>query len=94
MDYFLIELVNTLRASSAVAAARAKKIEQEMIDEGLIPAPPPTPAPVSKTPQRESTTSNTSRTAAENSSTNSEEEGLRTRLEAIGIHVGANFTER
>jgi trafficking protein particle complex subunit 6 len=94
MDYFLIELVNTLRASSAVATARAKKIEQEMIDEGLIPAPAPTPAPVPKTTQRESVASNTSRSAAEKSSVNADEEGLRTRLEAIGMHVGANFTER
>ena len=43
MDYFVIEMVNTLRASSAVATARAKKVEQEMIDAGLMP--PPTAVP-------------------------------------------------
>jgi hypothetical protein len=39
MHYFLIEAVQTLRHSSAVADARAKKIEDEMIEAGLIPPP-------------------------------------------------------
>jgi hypothetical protein len=93
MDYLLIEMVNTLRVSSAVAAARSKKIEQEMIEAGLLPPPPP-PAlslPTKNDPARDSVTS-LSRTAGK--TILDEEEGLRTRLEGIGMHVGANFTER
>jgi hypothetical protein len=86
MDYFLIELVNTLRESSAVASARAKKIEQEMVEAGLLPTPTPPAAP---SKPRQKTDSNASRTVVPE-----EEEGLRTRLEAIGLHVGSNFTER
>jgi len=94
MDYFLIEMVNTLRDSSAVAAARSKKIEQEMIEAGLLP---PLPAPLSLATKvessRDSVTSLTSRTAGK-SGLDEEEEGVRVRLEGIGMHVGANFTER
>lgn len=97
MDYFQIELVEALRHSSSVATARAKKIEQEMIESGLIPPPPP-PAPtlrVKKDVQRESLTSNASQSAiASKSPLDEEEEELRVRLEAIGLHVGANITER
>lgn len=105
MDYFLIELVNTLRASSAVATARAKRIEQEMAEAGLIPpsAPNPSALPLkresARESARESVTSLNSRTgsATGKSSTqpiDEDEEAVRTRLEAIGLHVGANFTER
>ncbi len=38
MDYFIIEMVATLRESAAVATARAKKIEQEMLEAGADPA--------------------------------------------------------
>ncbi|KAF8220814.1 transport protein particle component [Tricholoma matsutake] len=94
MDYFLIEMVNTLRVSSAVAAARSKKIEQEMIEAGLLPPPPPAHSlPTNNEPARDSVTSLTSRTAIK-SGLDEEEEGVRTRLEGIGMHVGANFTER
>ncbi|EIM92056.1 TRAPP complex subunit trs33 [Stereum hirsutum FP-91666 SS1] len=97
MDYFQIELVEALRHSSSVASARAKKIEQEMIESGLIPPPPP-PAPalrVKKDVQRESLTSNASQSAiASKSPLDEEEEEVRVRLEAIGLHVGANITER
>lgn len=97
MDYFQIELVEALRHSSSVATARAKKIEQEMIESGLIPPPPP-PAPtlrVKKDVQRESLTSNASQSAiASKSPLDEEEEEVRVRLEAIGLHVGANITER
>jgi hypothetical protein len=107
MDYFLIEAVNALRASSAVASARAKKVEQEMIDAGLIPAPVPVPHPL-LTNMRESTSGSVSAgrdstgSAGSKSATGSaksggseeEEEAVRTRLEAIGLHVGANFAER
>ena len=88
-DYFLIEMVNTLRASSAHAQARARKVEQEMIDAGLLPAPLPTPA--IRKDHRDSTTSLASKATTK---VNDEEEGLRLRLEAIGVHVGANITER
>jgi len=100
MDYFLIEAVNALRASSAVASARAKKVEQEMIDAGLIPAPAVVLPPLTI---RESTSGSVSgardsvgSTGSKSGSmkTDDEDEGVRVRLESIGVHVGANFTER
>ncbi|KAF7299067.1 hypothetical protein MIND_00855000 [Mycena indigotica] len=100
MDYFLIELVNTLRVSSAVATERSKKIEAEMVEAGLIPAPVvPPPHPLKKDAMasaRESTTSLNSRasTGGRPSAADEAEEAVRTRLETIGMHVGANFTER
>lgn len=87
MDYFLIEMVNTLRSSSNVATARAQKVEQEMIDAGLLPPPPP-PAS-SKKENRDSIGSSRSGKPVDD-----EEEPLRMRLESIGMHVGANITER
>jgi len=95
MDYFLIEMVSALRASSAVATARSKKIEQEMIDTGLLP--PPAPVPLAKKEfARDSTPSllGTPRAGGKVTHADEEEEALRTRLEAVGIHVGANYTER
>ncbi|KAJ7644072.1 TRAPP complex subunit trs33 [Roridomyces roridus] len=100
MDYFLIEVVNTLRASAAVATERAKKIEAEMVEAGLIPAPSATPAqPLKKdaASARDSVTSLNSRASTAGGRTGSAdeaEEAVRSRLEAIGQHVGANFTER
>lgn len=99
MDYFLIEAVNALRASSAVATARARKIEKEMVDAGLLPPPAPTPAPpVKKETPRDSLTSLGSRSGSVSGGAgkamDEEEEAVRVRLEAIGIHVGANYTER
>ena len=88
-DFFLIEMVSTLRASSAHAQARARKVEQEMIDAGLLPALLPIPA--TRKEHRDSTTSLASRATTK---VDEEEEGLRLRLEAIGMHVGANITER
>lgn len=88
-DFFLIEMVNTLRASSAHAQARARKVEQEMIDAGLLPTP--LPAPAIRKDNRGSTTSLASKATAK---ADDEEEGLRLRLEAIGVHAGANITER
>jgi hypothetical protein len=100
MDYFLIEVVNTLRTSAAVATARAKQLEKEMVETGLIP--PPAPAappslPLKKDSIRDSIVTRTSSPAGGSKTTQAadeEEEAVRTRLEAIGIHVGANFTER
>ncbi|KAF8837247.1 hypothetical protein BDN67DRAFT_973225 [Paxillus ammoniavirescens] len=88
MDYFLIEAVNALRASSAVAAARAKKIEQEMAEAGLVPPPPP-PAAKPQQNQRDSVGSITARNIVDE-----EDEVVRSRLEAIGLHVGGSFVER
>lgn len=99
MDYLLIELVNTLRASSAVATARSKKIEQEMIEAGLIPPPSAAPPslPLKKENARDSLTGLGSQSGSVSGKTvvmDEEEEAVRVRLEAIGLHVGANFTER
>jgi hypothetical protein len=88
MDYFLIEAVQTLRHSSAVAEARAKKVENEMVEAGLIPPPPPTQTKAKKDAQRDSIGIGSS------APSDDEDEGLRARLEAIGLHVGANITER
>ena len=85
MEYFLIEAVHTLRRSSAVADSRAQKIEDEMIEAGLIPPIPPPQVKAKKDAQRDSVLS---------APGDEEEEGLRARLEAIGMHVGANITER
>lgn len=94
MDYFVIEMVNTLRESAAVATARAKKIEHEMAEAGLIPpAPPLPPAVPAKESARDSVTSLASR-SGKSQVVDEEEEAIRVRLEAIGMHVGANFTER
>lgn len=97
MDYFLIEMVATLRESAAVATARAKKIEQEMVEAGLIPAPLPVPSSLKKdSSARDSVTSLASRTgsATGKNTLDEEEEPVRQRLEAIGMHVGSNFSER
>jgi trafficking protein particle complex subunit 6 len=108
MDYLLIEAVNVLRASSAVATARAKKIEQEMAEAGILPPPPPLAAKPQPQPShsqsqsqaqaqshRDSIGSTISRRDAPSGATDDDEdEGLRTRLEAIGLHVGGNFVER
>ncbi|GBE78567.1 NO signaling/Golgi transport ligand-binding domain-containing protein [Sparassis latifolia] len=91
MDYLLIEVVNALRASSVVAANRARKIEHEMIEAGLIPAPVPV-LPVSKDAPRDSVRSNVSR--GSKAAGEDDEEAVQVRLEAIGMHVGANLTER
>ncbi|KAG5652833.1 hypothetical protein H0H81_003457 [Sphagnurus paluster] len=96
MDYFMIELVNTLKESSAVATARSKKIEKEMIEAGLIPPPSATAsgALAKKDSARDSVTSLNSRNTGKATVLDEDEEAVRARLEAIGIHVGANFTER
>ncbi|KAG6873266.1 hypothetical protein C0995_001040 [Termitomyces sp. Mi166 len=94
MDYFLIELVNTLKESSAVATARQKKVEKEMIEAGLIPPPAQTASSVPKKESaRDSVTSLNSK-SGKTAPVDEEEEAVRMRLEAIGIHVGGNFTER
>ncbi|KAI0078523.1 transport protein particle component [Panus rudis PR-1116 ss-1] len=94
MDYFTIELVNTLRESSAVAIARTKKIEQEMADAGLLPPPAPPSTAAKRDSARDSMTSTPKLESSSKQGLSDEEEALRQRLEAIGMHVGANTAER
>jgi hypothetical protein len=96
MDYLLIEMVATLRESAAVATVRQKKIEQEMTEAGLLPPPLPVPTALKRETARDSVTSVISRTgsASGKAPVDEEEEPVRQRLEAIGMHVGSNFTER
>jgi len=98
MDYFLIELVATLRESAAVATARSRKVEKEMLEAGLIPQPTPVPSSLKKdNSERESVISLVSRSGSATggkSVVDEDEEPVRQRLEAIGMHVGANFSER
>jgi len=97
MDYLLIEMVATLRESAAVATARSKKIEKEMIDAGLIPTPISVPLGLKKeNSARDSVASLASKTgsASGKGGWDDEEEPVRQRLEAIGMHVGANYSER
>ena len=98
MDYFLIEVVNTIRVSSLVASTREKKVEKEMIDAGLLP--PPAPSATAKDLNRVRESASGSRESLGPSGimntgkVDEQEEGMRVRLEAIGVHVGSNFTER
>lgn len=95
MDYFMIELVPTLRRSAAIATERRKKLEKEMVDAGLIPPPAPPPKvdkPRESQGPHDSVTSLTSKISK--SPIDDEEEAVRVRLETIGMHVGANFSER
>jgi hypothetical protein len=98
MDYFLIEMVNTLKTSSAVATTREKKLEQEMIEAGLVPPPAaiPPPLPLKKESARDSVTSLASKSgsATGKAALDEDEEAVRVRLESIGNHVGANITEK
>ena len=86
MDYFLIELVATLRESTAVAIARSKKIEKEMLEAGLIPPPTPVPSSIKKDKDnsaRDSVTSLGSRSgsaAGGKSVVDEDEEPVRQRL--------------
>ncbi|KAF5340850.1 hypothetical protein D9758_016601 [Tetrapyrgos nigripes] len=70
-------------------------IEKEMVDAGLIPPPQPalSTLPLKTENPRDSTISLNSR-SGKNAAVDEEEEAIRTRLEAIGLHVGVNFAER
>jgi trafficking protein particle complex subunit 6 len=83
MDFFFIECVEALRDSSRVATTRAKKIEDEMVNAGLIPPPQP------KKEDIRASTAGKAKTPLDE-----EEEDIYARLEAIGLHVGTNITER
>ena len=94
IDYFLIELVNALRISSDTAISNTKRIEREMIEAGLIP---PTSAAVTSAPSSKTSVQNQRDSMVSQEkpqSLSEEEEALRVRLESIGMHIGANFTER
>ncbi|KAF9071481.1 transport protein particle component [Rhodocollybia butyracea] len=99
MDYFLIEVVNTLRESSKVALNREREREKEMVEAGLIP-PLALPAKDNKDgtiSARDSTGSLASTKGGKTAAAgpiDEEEEALKLRLEAIGMHVGSNFSER
>ena len=95
MDYFLIELVQTIRQSSAVATARQRKTEQEMIQAGFVP--PSSAAQMSSkkdAPGLSDDSPNVARGSNGKTKESEEDESVRVRLEAIGVHVGASFTER
>ena len=68
-----------------------KKLEEEMIQAGLLPQPPAVHAP-SRVTKRDS--QNSLNSASGKEALDPEEEDLRKRLDAIGQHVGANFAER
>ncbi|KAH9927414.1 transport protein particle component [Epithele typhae] len=94
MDYFVIEMVNSLRASAAIASARRRRNEQEMTEAGLMPAPAASGPAQKKSQFRDSIVSNASHNSlAKDAKEDEEEEELRARLEAIGMHVGANMAE-
>jgi hypothetical protein len=102
-DYFLIELVHTLRRSSQVARERARKREEEMMLNGLLP-----PVSASGTAASATNTSGLASAGARVSMgspggtmaagakapVSEEEEAIRSRLDALGVHVGANLAER
>lgn len=114
LDYLIIEMTHTLRASTAVATERMRNLEREMREAGILP-----PAvekekgtgkdkeSALKKEQRESSASLGSLTPGSvrgdvsagaspgpGSEREDDEEGLRLRLEAIGVHVGGNIAER
>ncbi|KAF9527899.1 NO signaling/Golgi transport ligand-binding domain-containing protein [Crepidotus variabilis] len=114
MDYFLIELVATLRTSAGVAQKRQRKVESEMRDAGLVAVPaagnnPPNEKKKDRERDRESREGSARDSVTSLSSTkggshkqpnkdkdplDEEDEPVRQRLEAIGVHVGANVAER
>ena len=83
MDYLLIEALAALRDSAAVSTARAKKVENEMVEAGIL-APPPSAKEPKETP-RDAMTSISSKTGSEFQPADEEEETLRVRLEAHAL---------
>lgn len=94
LDYFVIEMVNTLRASSAVAVARTKKVEKELADAGLMPPTVHVPPALKRSQLRDSVGSDISRNSVTQNHRDDDEEEVRVRLETIGMHIGANMAER
>ncbi|KAE9410313.1 transport protein particle component [Gymnopus androsaceus JB14] len=91
MDYFLIEVVNTLRESTKVAIKREKEREAVMKEAGLIPSNSNNANTRDPTASARDSTSSLASTKV---GSGKEEEALKMRLEAIGMHVGSNFSER
>jgi len=108
LDYLVIEMTHTLRASAAVASARVKRLEREMVEAGFMPEPPDKASLAKekekerlKKEQRESGGSAGTRASVgpasglgKSSELDEEEEDLRLRLETIGVHIGGNVAER
>lgn len=110
LDYLVIEMVHTLRDSSQTALARIQKLEAEMREAGLEPSPvPPEKGKGSsvkdkdklKASGRESpggtrirVVSSTGTILGVEAEVDEEEQNLMLRLEAIGMHIGANIAER
>ena len=108
LDYLVIEMVHTLRDSSRTALARIQKLENEMREAGLEPGPvPPEKGPTLKDKEklksggrdspggtRMRVVSSTGTVSGVEAEVDEEEQNLRLRLEAIGLHIGANIAER
>jgi trafficking protein particle complex subunit 6 len=98
-DYFLIELMNTLRRSSQVAQERLKKQEQEMLANGLLPltlssAGSGSASALASTSRTSFGSAGAAGVATAKAPVNDEEEAVRVRLETLGAHVGADLAER
>ncbi|TFK28418.1 TRAPP complex subunit trs33 [Coprinopsis marcescibilis] len=93
-EYFLIEMVATLRESAAFATARTKEVEKEMAEAGLVPVPTPTTVKKESIAGARDSTTSLQLSRPKSTIVDEEEEPLRARLENIGIHVGGNFSER
>ncbi|KAF8584976.1 transport protein particle component [Ramaria rubella] len=93
-DYFLIELVHTLRRSSQVARDRRKKREEEMIANGLLPSTFAAGGANTSPSASRSSVGSPGTVGGTKPPVNEEEEAIKVRLEALGVHVGANLAER
>ncbi|TDL22370.1 transport protein particle component [Rickenella mellea] len=98
-DYLVIEMVGALRGGAKRAEEKRRAVEKEMIEAGLLPASSSSLEKQGKKEKdRESTGSGGSGVRSSGLGVTKvddpEEEGLRVRLEAIGIHVGSNIAER
>ncbi|QRV76925.1 Transport protein particle (TRAPP) component [Ceratobasidium sp. AG-Ba] len=87
-DVLLIEMVRTLRGSASVARKRERELEEEMVENGLIEKKAvPASAPAT-------TRDSVSSVPASKGAVDEDEEAVRARLEAVGVHVGMNIVER
>ena len=94
LDYLCIEIIKTLRVSSALATARLKAYERKMIEGGLLPPPPPPPVPKDAQSIRDSSSTMSSKISFGKIPLDEEEEEIRLRLEGVGVHVGSNMADR
>ena len=103
-DYFLIELMHTLRHSSRVARDKLKQREEDMLVNGLLTstlaaagstgASGQGPEGFGSTSKMSLGSSTAAGGASAKPSANDEDEAVRIRLDALGAHVGANLAER